>query len=130
MGSFTIGGLAGAANVSVETVRYYERRGLLEQPVRGSGYRQYSEADVRRLQFVRRAKELGFALAEIRELLGAADARSAGDVLLAARAKLASVDDDLRRLDRLRCRLTRLVRACEDGSGDCVRLEVGDVELR
>ena len=71
MGSFTIGRLAETAGVNVETVRYYERRGLLEQPPRpGQGYRQYSDADVWRLQFIRRGKDLGFTLAEIAELLG------------------------------------------------------------
>ncbi len=126
MGWFTIGTLARTAQVTVETVRYYERRGLLEQPERGAGYRQYSDDDVRRLQFVRRAKELGFTLSEIQELLGSAGSRSTDEVLAAARAKLAHVDDDLRRLELLRGRLTRLVRACEDGSTDCVALEVDD----
>ena len=126
MGSFTIGVLARSAEVSVETVRYYERRGLLDQPERGPGYRQYSDDDVRRLQFVRRAKELGFTLTEIRELLGAAGSRSTDEVLAAARAKLARVDDDVLRLERLRCRLGRLVRACEAGSTGCVALDVDD----
>lgn len=126
MASFTIGVLARSAEVSVETVRYYERRGLLDQPERGAGYRQYSDDDVRRLQFVRRAKGLGFTLAEIRELLGATGSRSADEVLAAARAKLARVDDEARRLEGLRCRLSRLVRACESGSTDCVALDVGD----
>jgi DNA-binding transcriptional MerR regulator len=127
MRSFTIGTLARSANVSVETVRYYERRGLLDQPARGNGYRQYSEDDVERLALVRRAKALGFTLAEIRELLGtggAARTRSAGEILVAARAKLGQVDDDLRHLTLLRGRLSDLVQACEDGSDDCVALEV------
>jgi len=125
MGSFTIGVLARSAGVSVETVRYYERRGLLEQPPSEPfGYRQYSEDDVRRLQFVRRAKGLGFTLTEIRELLGAAESRSADEVLGAARAKLAQVEADLRRLEGLRCRLDRLVQTCEAGDQDCVALEV------
>ena len=125
MGSFTIGVLARSAGVSVETVRYYERRGLIEQPDSdGSGYRQYSEDDVARLQFVRRAKALGFTLNEIRELLGAARSRSTEEVLAAARAKLAQVEADARRLDGLRCRLSRLVVACESGDDECVALEV------
>ena len=130
MGSFTIGVLARSAQVSVETVRYYERRGLLEQPERGSGYRHYSDDDLRRLQFVRRAKDLGFTLAEIRDLLGAAGSQSTDEVLSAVRAKLQRVDDDVRRLEQLRCRLSRLARACEDGSTDCVALEVGDAGLQ
>jgi DNA-binding transcriptional MerR regulator len=121
---FTIGVLARSAGVSVETVRYYERRGLLEQPAsEGFGYRQYTEEDLRRLEFVRRAKNLGFTLNEIRELLGPGS-RSADEVLLAARAKLDQVDGDLRRLSTLRNRLSRLVDACQAGDQDCVALEV------
>ena len=122
---FTIGQLAHSADVTVETVRYYERRGLLQQPARrASGYRQYSGEDLWRLQFVRRAKGLGFTLAEVRELLGAAQSGSVEDVLGAARAKLAEVDSQIGGLEAQRCRLNRLVRTCEEGSGDCVTLEV------
>lgn len=127
MGTYTIGSLARSANVSVETIRYYERRGLLDQPARGDGYRQYSDDDLARLRFVRRAKELGFTLSEIRELVGTDD-RSAGEVLAAARAKLRAVDDDMARLESVRGRLEELVRLCEDGSGGCVRLDPGSPE--
>src|SRR5438128_2434299 len=99
--SFTIGALARSAGVSVETVRYYERRGLLHQPSRGAGYRQYSGDDLARLQLVRRAKDLGFTLTEIRELLGAAASGSADDVLAAARAKLDEVGESMRTLQLL-----------------------------
>src|SRR4051794_2153554 len=96
MESFTIGTLATKADVNVETVRYYERRGLLEQPEKpGDGYRRYGTEDLRRLQFVRRAKDLGFTLAEIADLLDAAATQSADDVLAAARAKVAAVDAEL-----------------------------------
>jgi DNA-binding transcriptional MerR regulator len=122
MGTYTIGMLARSANVNVETIRYYERRGLLEQPARGDGYRQYSDDDLARLRFVRRAKELGFTLSEIRELVGTED-RSADEVLAAARTKLAAVEADVARLEVLRGRLQELVRLCEDGSGGCVRLD-------
>ena len=125
MGTYTIGTLARSANVSVETIRYYERRGLLEQPARGDGYRQYSDDDLARLRFVRRAKELGFSLAEIRELVGTED-RTSGEVLAAARAKLRAVEDDMARLQTLRVRLEQLVRLCEEGSGGCARLDPGD----
>jgi MerR family copper efflux transcriptional regulator len=123
--AFTIGNLARAADVSVETVRYYERRGLLERPVRrGSEYREYSDDDVARLRFIRRAKALGFTLAEIRELLHAADSRCADGVLVAARAKLAQVDDEAAELGALRDRLLRLVDVCADGGDDCVTLDI------
>ena len=88
--AFTIGNLARAADVSVETVRYYERRGKVERPVRrGSEYREYSDTDVARLRFIRRAKALGFTLAEIRELLQVSDGGCADGVLAAARSKVA-----------------------------------------
>jgi len=123
--AFTIGNLAREAGVNVETVRYYERRGLLERPVRrGSEYREYSNADVERLRFIRRAKALGFTLAEIRALLPAADAACSENVLAAAQAKLAEVDAELVAQRELRDRLVRLVEACADGSGDCVTLDV------
>lgn len=121
---FTIGRLARAAGVSVETVRYYERRGLLEQPDRGNGYRRYSDADRERLRFVRRAKDLGFTLAEIKELLVAAECRSASGILAAARSKLDEVEERIAALGSLRTRLDRLVRTCERDDDDCVGLEV------
>ncbi len=111
----TIGELARQAGVNVETVRYYERRGLLDEPPRTpSGYRQYGADDLWRLQFIARAKQLGFTLAEIADLLGD-DGRSAKGVLEAAQAKLASVDERERELVELRCRLQRLVQLCADG---------------
>ncbi len=121
---FTIGTLARAAGVSVETVRYYERRELLEQPERGNGYRRYSDADVERLKFVRRAKELGFTLAEIKELLVSAECRSTSGILAAARAKLGEVEERIVTLASLRDRLDGLVRTCERDDEDCVGLEV------
>jgi len=123
--AFTIGRLAEAAGVNVETVRYYERRGLLERPVRrGSEYREYSDVDVARLRFIRRAKTLGFTLTEIRELLPAADRRCTGDVLAAARAKLAIVEEAMAEQQAQRQRLVRLIDVCADGGDDCITLEI------
>ncbi len=103
MGTFTIGKLAEAAGVNVETVRYYERRGLLEQPPRpGQGYRQYSDADVWRLQFIRRGKDLGFTLAEIADLLGPDGERSSDAIRRAARAKIDLVDQRIGELGETR----------------------------
>ena len=111
--------------MNVETVRYYERRGLLEEPPRTpSGYRQYGADDLWRLQFIARAKQLGFTLAEIADLLGD-DGRSAEGVLGAARAKLASVEQRQLDLVELRGRLERLVQLCADGDpGACTALDV------
>ncbi len=125
MSAFTIGNLARAADVSVETVRYYERRGLVDRPVRrGSEYREYSEDDVARLWFIRRAKALGFTLAEIRELLPVSDHACADAMLAAARSKLAQVEADRAELEALHDRLVCLVEVCADGGDDCVTLDI------
>jgi len=126
----TIGKFAAAEGVGVETVRFYQRRGLLALPERQRpGYREYSEEDRARLAFIRRARALGFTLGEIRDLLGPAEARSTGDIVRAAEARLEAVDRQISDLARLRCRLRRLVRVCEHGSGDdCVALRLEAVE--
>jgi DNA-binding transcriptional MerR regulator len=130
MAGLTIGKLAAAEGVGVETVRFYQRRGLLTQPERrGSGYREYSEADRWRLAFIRRARALGFSLGEIGELLGPAGALSSGDVARAAGAKIAAVDEQIRELALLRRRLRRLMQVCEHGdSNDCVALRLSEPE--
>jgi MerR family mercuric resistance operon transcriptional regulator len=124
----TIGALARAAGVNVETVRYYERRGLLAAPARTvSGYRQYDDEALWRLQFVARAKRLGFTLTEITDLLQADGAHGVDDVLDAARAKLVALDERRSALDVQRARLERLVRTCESGDDtDCTALVVDD----
>jgi len=120
--ALTIGGLAAAAGVNIETIRYYERRGLLSPPRRtSSGYRQFDADDVWRLAFIRRAKELGFTLAEVADLLGAD--RSVLDVLAAAQAKLVAVDSQIDQLRRQRQQLAQLVATCQAGdAGDCLDL--------
>jgi MerR family copper efflux transcriptional regulator len=124
--AFTIGALAQAANVNVETIRFYERRGLIEQPVRrASGYRQYSDSDLARIEFIRRAKLLGFTLNEIRELLGPDGARSTNDVMRAARVKLKELDEEHDRLQARQHRLSQLLKVCQDGMPGCVTLDIG-----
>jgi DNA-binding transcriptional MerR regulator len=123
MNGMTIGKLAAAEGVGVETVRFYQRRGLLGTPQRrGSGYREYSEADRSRLVFIRRARQLGFTLTEIADLLGPAEAElaqemSTQEIAAAAQAKLAAIDAQVRELMQLRCRLRQLVHVCEHGDG-------------
>ena len=118
MTGMTIGKLAAAEGVGVETVRFYQRRGLLATPERrSSGYREYSEADRWRLVFIRRARQLGFTLGEIAELLGPAEAQSTQEIAAAAQVKLEAVDAQVRELVQLRCRLRQLVRVCEHGDG-------------
>jgi MerR family mercuric resistance operon transcriptional regulator len=127
MARLTISRFAAAGGVGIETVRFYQRRGLLAVPERqGAGYREYSEADQQRLALICRARELGFTLAEIGDLLGPAETGFTGDILQAARAKLEQTHKQLTELARLRCRLQRLVRVCEDGNGeDCLALRLG-----
>lgn len=110
-----IGQLAKRAGVAIDTVRYYERHGILPEPERqASGYRSYSDGDVARLSFVRRAKSLGFTLAEIRDLL-ALSSRPADDMAglkAAAGEKLADVERKLAELTRVRDGLRTLIDAC------------------
>jgi len=126
MSGMTIGKLAAAEGVGVETVRFYQRRGLLAEPERrGSGYREYSDADRSRLVFIRRARGLGFTLGEIAELLGPAEAQSTAEIQTAAQAKLAAIDDQVRELLQQRCRLRQLIRVCEHGDGrQCAALQL------
>jgi MerR family transcriptional regulator, copper efflux regulator len=112
---FTISQLAKHAQVNVETVRYYERRGLLPKPPqRASGYRQYSQDVLAYLQFIRRAQTLGFSLKEIAELLALRvdPMMSCHDVRERAARKLADVDAKIRALENMRGALERLIAAC------------------
>ena len=129
MTAMTIGELAKAAGVHIETVRYYERCGLLPEPARRpSGYRVYAEATVARLRFIKNAQELGFALAEIEKLLALrVDANTnCAEVRRQAEAKLLEVERKLQTLQAIQAALTQLVTACErDGAqGECPILEV------
>jgi DNA-binding transcriptional MerR regulator len=125
--SFTISQLAHRAGVHVETVRYYERRGLLREPPRTpAGYRQYSSADLWRLQFIARAKRLGFTLAEVAGIVGDDDSADTADsVLKVARSTMRALDDRQRSIEETRVRLARLIDICEDPtSEDCLALRV------
>ncbi len=111
----TISRLAQAAGVGVDTVRYYERSGLLpEPPRRASGYRAYRDEDVQRLRFIRRAKRLGFSLEEIRGLLQLSTQNEQGvpGVHATAAARLAELDARIAELQRVRNALHQLVEAC------------------
>ena len=110
----TIGRLAKATGVGVETIRFYEREGLLEAPRRtASGYRQYPPETAERLGFIRRAKALGFSLAEIQELLQfAAPTTDRARVKALADHKLAEIDQRIEDLQRMRRALSDLTRQC------------------
>jgi DNA-binding transcriptional MerR regulator len=116
--TLTIGELAAHTGVTPETIRYYEREGVIPPTSRvGAGsYRQYRVADAERLRFVRRARDLGFSLEEVRELLALAAGdpnRPCGDVNQIAHAHLAQVDAKLAQLRALRRELNRLIEACD-----------------
>ncbi len=119
MRPMTIGRLAVAAGVGVETVRFYERRGLIQQPPKpsGAGFRVYPEETERRIRFIRQGQELGFSLREIQELLSlrADPAANSADVHKRATAKLAEVNRKITELERIRTALETLIGACPGG---------------
>jgi MerR family transcriptional regulator, copper efflux regulator len=131
MGSLTIGRVASDAGVGVETVRFYERQGLIPEPARrASGYRQYGEDTVARLRFIRRAKELGFTLKEIKSLLSLRldPASTTADVKRQAEEKIADIEAKIRSLQRMKRALGKLTAACH-GHGpisDCPILDALD----
>jgi Hg(II)-responsive transcriptional regulator len=120
MKPLTIGAVARQAGVGVETVRFYERQGLLAEPQRrASGYRQYDGEAVSVLRFIRRAKELGFTLKEIKALLALRLDASAtrAEVRKQARAKVADIEARIADLQRMRDVLQNLIRNCHgDGT--------------
>jgi MerR family transcriptional regulator, mercuric resistance operon regulatory protein len=116
---FPIGTLSGRSGVNVETIRYYERIGLLAKPSRSSGgYRLYRRADAERLAFIRRARDLGFSLDEIRRLLDLADQKSKScgrvyDIAIVHLADVRAKIADLRRMEQV---LATMVKACARGT--------------
>lgn len=131
MKPMTIGEVAKAAEIGVETVRFYEREGLIaEPPRRRSGYRQYPPDTVRRIRFIRRAKELGFTLTEIGELLELRvdPTKSCADVRTLARAKMADIEAKMLDLARIQAALAELVRTCrgKGATSDCPILDALD----
>ncbi len=133
MNHLTIGQLAKQGGVNLQTIRYYERRGILPRPPRtGSGYRAFSDDAVRRVRFIKRAQALGFSLREIEELLTlrARTGRSCASVQARTRAKIADIETKIRTLTAMKRALTRLVAACDGGAavGNCPILESLDTE--
>jgi MerR family transcriptional regulator, copper efflux regulator len=114
--SMTIGELSRLTGVGVQTLRYYEREGLLAAPPRnGSGYRAYDQGALARMNFIRRTQDLGFTLKEIRELLALQDDQSAecADVRTAAESKLRSIEAKIADLQAIRTELGGLVASCQ-----------------
>jgi MerR family transcriptional regulator, copper efflux regulator len=112
-----IGEIAAEAQVNIQTLRYYERRGLLGTPTRrASGYREFSPDDVQRVRFIRRAQDLGFTLQEIGDLLAlqAESTHSCGVVEQRASGTLERIDEKIKDLKRMRMALAKYVNACRD----------------
>lgn len=122
----TIAGLAQAGGVGVETVRYYQRRGLLETPLRsggsgpGGGIRRYGIRDVQRLHFIRAAQSAGFSLEEIAELLRLDSTSDRARARELAKGRIAALDAKIAELQSARQALTKLARDCAGGGkGPC-----------
>jgi MerR family transcriptional regulator, copper efflux regulator len=131
MNGMTIGQVAKAAGLGIETIRYYERERLLERPARrSSGYRQFDEVAVKRLRFIKQAQRLGFTLREIRELLALRlnPSSTRNQIRERAQAKVADIELRIAELQRMKSALLPLIEAC-DGQGDisgCPILEAMD----
>lgn len=124
-----IGQLAKAAGVTIDTIRYYERRGLIpEPPRRESGYREYAPDFVSRLRFIRKAQELGFSLTEIRELLALQidSVETCDQVRHRAEEKVHDIEAKIQTLQRMHAILSDLIRACDqrESSGICPILNI------
>ena len=128
IGTLTIGTLAAAGGVGVETIRFYQRKGLLDQPTREGGIRRYGSEDLRRLRFIRQAQTAGFTLGEIKELVSLDAGEDRGRARELAQARVRALDEKIAELQRARDALQRLARECGHGSsGPCPILTSFDV---
>ena len=128
MSTYSIGQIAKQSGISVETIRYYEKEELLEEPERkDSGYRQYKREAIARLSFIQQAKELGFSLREIRELLSIkSDSNTVcNDVKQLAQEKLGGIENKIKMLQRMRKSLKKLIDVCPGQApiNDCPIME-------
>ena len=133
MESLTIGKVARRAEVGVETIRFYERKGLIDEPPRReSGYRQYPEETISRLRFIKRAKELGFTLREIKELMklqvDSSSTATCDEVRNLAKEKITDIRDKIRMLQGMEAALARLIGSCRNRvvTSNCPILEALD----
>lgn len=116
--NLTIGVLAEEAGVGVETVRFYERKGLIKKPAKKqSTYRQYSPEDAKRIRFIKRAQDLGFTLREIKDFfaLNGDSSSTCGDIQKRAENKIIEVEAKIKDLQRMKRSLKELANACGDG---------------
>jgi MerR family transcriptional regulator, mercuric resistance operon regulatory protein len=118
--SYTIGKLAAAGGVGVETIRFYQRKGLLEQPTRESGIRRYGSEQLRRLSFIRQAQAAGFTLEEIGELLDLDASEDRARAREFAQTRVTALNGRIAKLKRARDALRRLAKECAAGTeGPC-----------
>ena len=123
----TIGRLAEAGGVGVETIRFYQRKGLLDVPSRAGGVRRYGSADVDRLRFIRHAQAAGFTLEQIRELLALDAGEDRERARELATERVAALDEQIKRLKEARASLKRLANECAaTDSGPCPILSAFD----
>jgi MerR family transcriptional regulator, copper efflux regulator len=128
---YSIGQVAKQSGVSVETIRYYEKEGLIEEPERKeSGYRQYKREAIARLSFIQQAKELGFSLKEIGELLSIKSDAKCSAVKQLAQEKLDDIESKIKMLQRMRKSLKKLINVCPGQApiSDCPILEAISVQ--
>lgn len=122
MKSITISGLARAGGVGVETIRYYQRRGLLMTPQRpegSGGVRRYGDGDITRLRFIRSAQESGFKLDQIAELLSLDARKNRKRAQQIARARIHDLDQKIAAMTKARRALEEMAKLCESGKGRC-----------
>lgn len=124
MANMTIGTLAEMGAVGVETIRFYQRKGLMPTPPKGEGIRRYDEEDLKRLRFIRSAQQAGFTLSKIAELTRLDASADRASVLALARERLAEINDRIRELESVREVLEGLAEECASGKGaDCPILQ-------
>ena len=120
MADLTIGSLAQAGGVGVETVRFYQRKGLVDEPARAGGIRRYDGRDVDRLRFIKRAQAAGFTLAEIAELIALDAGEDRARARQLAKARIVALDAKIAELEEARTSLARLAKECGEGrDGPC-----------
>ena len=124
----TIGKLASASNVNIETVRFYERKGILKQPKKQGAFRYYPEEYISRIRFVKRSQELGFTLKETQELLDLKikEQSKCSDVLSKTEEKIQEINQKINDLKKMKKSLKKLANCCEDREqplSDCPILE-------
>lgn len=126
MEKLTIGKLAELAGVGVETVRFYQRKELLREPKATGSFRIYSEEDAQRIVFIKKAQDLGFTLAEVKELLelNTKPRQTCGTVKLKTEAKIREIEAKIADLNRMKSALSKLACACEAGQDQIKQYKV------